>query len=366
MISRMYRILFFVVIGVGLFASCGSETEEGTTTIASSYVSTVDLPSNTKPYTYGEAIPFLIKFSDQGKSFKNLKAYVDGKLIHEANKAGAEIKFDYKGDSLGVGNHSVKVETELADGNVETIDYEFLVLSDVTPKRYIVKVDNKFPHDKSAYTQGLVFENGKMYEGTGLQGKSELRYVDFVNNKVLRSLPLAQNYFGEGVAVVGDEIFQLTWSTRKGFVYKKTDFTLQREFSYPTEGWGLCYDGVNLILSDGTDVLYFYNPKDFSLVKKIRVADNATPMNLLNELEFIDGEIWANVYQTDMIVRIDPATGRVMSTIDCSGLLTDAELMEKVDVLNGIAFDSATKRVYLTGKWWPWLFQVSLVEQPAQ
>ncbi len=366
--KSFYILIFFATIILFqslLLNSCGSKETENENlydTTANTYNSTVELPYYDSAYTYGQKIPFKISFADISK-VKKVTIEFDKKIIFTSSNIKNTVELSINSDSLCVGFHNVKIAVEVNDGNVESVDYDITLASNITPKTYTYTVKNKFPHDVNAYTQGLVFENGKMYESTGLEGKSELRFVDFKNSKIERFIKLDNSFFGEGISVIDDKIYQLTWNSRKGFIYSKNDFKLIKDFSYSTEGWGLCYDGKNLILSDGTEKLFYYNPTDFSLVKTITVADEITPINLLNELEFINGEIWANVYQTNFIVRIDPLTGRILSKIDCTGLLTDKEQMEKVDVLNGIAYDNATGKIYVTGKWWPWVFEIELKEK---
>ncbi len=221
----------------------------------------------------------------------------------------------------------------------------------------------EYPHDPDAYTQGLVFIDGELYEGTGLEGRSSLRRVDLETGEVLQSHDIADEHFGEGVAVLDDRIYQLTWQTGQCFVYDRETFALEETFTYETEGWGLTTDGERLIMSDGTDRIVFRDPATFEETGHIDVADGNAPVQSLNELEYIDGEIWANVYTTDWIVRIDPATGAVTGSIDLSGLLAPEDIPEQgVDVLNGIAHDSQTGRIFVTGKLWPTLFEIELVD----
>jgi len=232
--------------------------------------------------------------------------------------------------------------------------------SDVIPV-YTYKVINVYPHDPNAYTQGLVFENGVFYEGTGLYGRSTLRRVDLETGNVLQSYELPSEYFGEGITVFRDVIIQLTWQSHTGFVYDKNSFKLLRDFTYATEGWGITNDGERLIMSDGTSILYFLDPDTFCTIGHIQVYDNGTPINKLNELEYINGQIFANIWQTDEIAMIDPDNGQVSGWIDLSGLLPSQNYDLPVDVLNGIAYDTANSRLFVTGKLWPWLFEIKLV-----
>jgi glutamine cyclotransferase len=218
-----------------------------------------------------------------------------------------------------------------------------------------------YPHDRKAFTQGLVFEAGVLYEGTGLHGQSTLRRVDLATGQVLQLHTLPAHLFGEGVTVYHDRIMQLTWQSHIGFVYEKRSFALLREFTYPTEGWGITHDGSQLIMSDGTATLYFLHPETFAEVGRIVVHDDAGPVIRLNELEYVQGEIYANVWQTNRIAKIDPHTGRVTGWIDLRGLLQPEDMRQPVDVLNGIAYDAQRDRLFVTGKWWPKLFEIKLM-----
>ena len=229
------------------------------------------------------------------------------------------------------------------------------------PTYYTYRVIHAYPHDPTAFTQGLVYEDGILYEGTGLYGGSTLRKVALETGQVLRRYNLPQQYFGEGIAVVGDRLIQLTWQNHEGFVYRKETFERLQTFTYPTEGWGLVYDGVRLIMSDGTAMLHFLDPHTLTETGQVEVHDRGAPIVHLNELEYIDGQVWANVWQTDTIVRIDPQTGAVVGWIDLAGLLKPEDRTGAEDVLNGIAYDAQGARLFVTGKCWSLLFEIELV-----
>lgn len=216
-----------------------------------------------------------------------------------------------------------------------------------------------WPHDPSAFTQGLLLQDGSFYESTGQYGASSLREVEPETGRVLRIHSLGRQYFGEGLALVGDELTQLTWRERTAFVYDRADFSLKRQHTYEGEGWGLVYDGKSLIMSDGSSVLQFRDPVRFNVTRRLRVREGDRPVEDLNELCMIDGMLYANVFQTDRIARINPLSGQVTGWLDLSGLLTPAEAAE-ADVLNGIAWDPETGRVFVTGKYWPKLFVLTL------
>lgn len=214
-----------------------------------------------------------------------------------------------------------------------------------------------YPHDPQAFTQGLVYADGVLYEGTGLNGQSGIRKVKLETGEVLQIQPLESRHFGEGIALVGDHIIQLTWQSGVGFVYDRTTFQRQRTFTYRGEGWGLTYDGSRLIMSDGSSTLRFLDPETYRETGRLQVRDRGTPVTQLNELEIVKGEIFANVWQTERIVRISPKTGEVLGWIDMRGLLSPAEA-SRVDVMNGIAYDAKNDRLFVTGKHWPKLFEV--------
>lgn len=223
------------------------------------------------------------------------------------------------------------------------------------------KVVATFPHDPTSFTQGLVFADGQLYESTGLNGESSLRRVDIATGKTLQRIDVPPEYFAEGLALVGDELLQLTWQTRIGFVYDRTTFKQKRTFKYNTEGWGIAYDGTSrLVMSDGSDTLTFLDPKTLAVGKALRVRDAGRAVSNLNELEWVEGEIWANVWQTDRIARISPNTGEVSAWIDLSTLYPLAQRMPPADVMNGIAYDKASRRIFVTGKKWPRLYQITV------
>jgi glutamine cyclotransferase len=225
---------------------------------------------------------------------------------------------------------------------------------------YTYSIVNTYPHDPKAFTEGLLFDNGSLYESTGLNGKSWLRKVDLATGKVLQQVDLSEQYFGEGISIFGDKLYQLTWKSYIGFVYNKTTFELFQTFPYNTEGWGMTQDGTHLIMSDGTARLTLRDPKTFEEIGHIDVHDANRPITRLNELEYIRGEIYANIWMTDQIVMISPQTGQVTGWIDLTGLLPPAE-RAGADVLNGIAYLPQNDRLFVTGKQWPKLFEIRLV-----
>lgn len=221
-------------------------------------------------------------------------------------------------------------------------------------------VTRSFPHDTGAYTQGLLYHNGALYESTGEYGRSSLRRVEISTGRPTDSVALSASRFGEGLALVGDRLYQLTWQSHVGYVYDLATLARVDSFSYAGEGWGLTADSASLIMSDGTDTLRFLDPRTYRVIRKVGVRDGNSPLKKINELEFVHGVLLANIYQSDFIVSIDPNTGRIRRWFDLGGLLPEKSRDLETDVLNGIAYDSGQDRLFVTGKRWPTLFEVRL------
>lgn len=227
---------------------------------------------------------------------------------------------------------------------------------------YSYRIINRFPHDTAAFTQGLIFLDGFFFESTGLYGRSSVRKVDYRTGRVLRIKNLTSKYFGEGLVSYGDNLVQLTWREGTGFVYSKDDFSLINEFSINTEGWGLTSDGKNFIMSDGSHNLYFLDKKNFRKIKTVEVHDGNRVVPMLNELEYINGVIYSNIFMTDSIAAICPVSGRVQYYINLSGILSKFQVSNQVDVLNGIAYDKERGRLFVTGKLWPYVFHIEVMK----
>ena len=238
---------------------------------------------------------------------------------------------------------------------------EFLVLAAKPPVIYGHKVKKSYPHDRQAYTQGLLFHDGKLYESTGLEGQSSLREVDLATGRVLRSRSLPDNYFGEGLELLDGKLYQLTWQNNKALVYDAKSFDLLQEFDYGGEGWGLATDGEVLYMSDGSEKIRVLDPETFRTIRTIEVYTDQNKIMYVNEMEWIRGELWANVYTSDNVIRIDPQSGAVLGVVDLSGLLSAADRDATTDVLNGIAYDKATGRIFVTGKNWNKLFEIEVL-----
>jgi glutamine cyclotransferase len=229
-----------------------------------------------------------------------------------------------------------------------------------TAKYQVVK---SFPHDSRAFTQGLLWHDGAFYESTGLAGQSSLRRVEPTTGRVLQIRHQASDVFSEGLALAGDRLYQITWQNHRVFAYDLKTFELQGEWNYEGEGWGLTFDGHDLVMSDGSEYLTWRDPQTFEVKNRIAVTFNGKTLDNLNELEWINGQVWANVWQTNIIVRIDPKSGAVQSYLDCSKLLPSSARRGGEDVLNGIAYDAQNQRIFLTGKLWPRIFEIKLMDE---
>jgi glutamine cyclotransferase len=259
------------------------------------------------------------------------------------------------------GRKSVRV-VAYKNGRARTTVTRFVViLSDIIPKRNGYRIINTFPHDREAFTQGLFYYNGLLYEGTG-ETNSNLREVELASGRILRQLNLDPSLFGEGITLYKDRIYQITWTSKVGFVYDRSTFRQINKIYYQTQGWGLTTLDEQIVMSDGTNTLYFIEPEMFNVTSRKEVYDNEKKVDQLNELEYINGEIWANIWNTDLIARIDPFSGKVIAYIDLSGILKDPDVDTKENVLNGIAYDRDNSRIFVTGKNWPRLFEIKITE----
>ena len=229
---------------------------------------------------------------------------------------------------------------------------------------YTYKIQHSYPHDPQAFTQGLIYLDGYLYESTGLNGRSSLRMVELTTGRVVRQQPVSAQFFAEGLTNWKSHLIQLTWKAETAFEYDEFTFRTEKLFQYPGEGWGITQDGKNLFMSDGSANLRVLNPDTFTEVRRIHVTDEGHPVDNLNELEYIKGEIYANIWQTTRIARISPVSGKVTGWIDCTGLQPQTPPAQPIDVLNGIAYDKKSDRLFVTGKLWPALFELKLALKP--
>jgi glutamine cyclotransferase len=264
--------------------------------------------------------------------------------------------------TVTTGRKSLKI-TAFKGGRSQNPIIRFMVIySDKAPGRNSYKVMHTYPHDKEAFTQGLIYDNGRFFEGTGQKTGSSLREVELETGRIMRQHNLDASLFGEGIALYHDRIYQVTWENKVGFVYDKATFNVINKIYYPTQGWGLTTIDDKIVMSDGTNILYFFEPEMFTVVSRLEVYDNEKKVDQLNELEYINGEIWANIWMSDLIARIDPVSGKVLAYIDLKGILPESERDQDTDVLNGIAYDKERGRIFLTGKKWPKIYEIRLTE----
>lgn len=355
----MNRIIFsgLILLALTLAACNGTKTPERTTKTKSTPIQLVRVsePTNGTVFTQGDSFDLSLRLINDTITADSIVLSINSKRVGLISNLAQKI--ETKG--LALGSHLVRA-TAWHNGERQTASVGFKIKANKAPTQLKYKIVKTYPHDIKAYTQGLFYFNGQLIESTGQNGFSTLRRVDIESGKVLQSVNLERQYFGEGTTIIDNEIYQITWTSRKGFVYEPETFNLIRTFDYPTQGWGLTTVGDKLVMSDGSNILYFLESKSFTEVKRVEVYDNNGAVNQLNELEYINGKIYANIYLTDTIVIINPNTGMVEAEIDFTGLLKQADRHPKIDVLNGIAWDSNNQRLFVTGKYWPKLFEVKV------
>lgn len=294
------------------------------------------------------------------KDIAKLEVDYNGEIIQSWDNPTANVSFPFAGNE--VGTFSFDLVATMKDGSQLRDERSLRVVSDIAPERLKAVEVTSFAHSITSFTQGLEFDNGKLYEGTGLYGESRVMEVELNTGDATDQLGLGAEYFGEGITIMDDKLYQLTWQRGKCFVYDLNPISLtMNDKSYVGEGWGLCNNGTELIMSDGSETIYFRDPENFQEIRRIQVFNDVGPIRMLNELEYIDGKIYANVYQTNLIVSVDPATGKVQEMINCDELATKGRGAGLE--LNGIAHNDTDGKTYLTGKKWPLIFEVSFVPE---
>ena len=350
--------LLTLLLSASLFISAFSCSES---TRSRKPVSLIHLTISGSKIKIGDAIDVTVQTKIKNGTLASVKLYLDNHLIH----TGTQMSFNYQlKPVMSLGNHELKVIAQKTDG-VKGINFKSVeVVSDVVPARLTYEVIHTYPHSTKHFTEGLEIHNNAFYESTGENGKSGIYKFDLETGKILLSSRLNSKYFGEGITIMGNKIYQLTYLAQKGFVYDLTSFSRIDSFSYSTpQGWGLTHDRNYLIKSDGTEFLHFLNPENFKVVRKLAVYDNHGPVKNLNELDYYEGVIYANIWTTSRIVKIDAKTGKVLADIDCTGLLPMHNPNQKIDVQNGIATNPSNGKMYVTGKLWPTTFEIKLVKK---
>jgi glutaminyl-peptide cyclotransferase len=312
-------------------------------------------PKNDTQFILGDAIEIEIEVLDPAR-VKNLQLSIADSVYADNLKAESQKITVSTNANSRVGYIKIYISYDDEKGEKHGDTRTVVFFADKAPEKLAAINMKSYPHDKSSYTQGLEFYKGKLYEGTGHNGQSILGEVDLNSGKILRKIDLESRYFGEGITILNDTIYQITWSEKTCFVYD-LNFNKIKEFSYDGEGWGLCNDGTYLIMSNGSSEIVWRDRNTFQIVKRIHVFSNETEIDSLNELELINGKLYVNIYQEDRIIAVDPNTGKVLEDIDCSGISRDGRT-PGTDVLNGIAHNPETGKTYITGKWWPKLYEV--------
>ena len=355
------KTLIYIIIPLLLFSCNNNTTNSVNKNIKIKKKNSVEINiSHDKldKITTGDIITF--KYSIKNNlSPDSVRLYIDFTKYKTFNTTDSLIVWNSK--KYNPGKRQIQLTFYFGDSLVINKNLLFTLLSDIVPERYSYKIINRWKHNTSSYTQGLEFDNNYLYEGTGNYGKSMLYKFNFDTKNIIQSLNLNNNVFGEGITIINNKIYQLTWRANIGYVYNKTNFTKLFEFSYPTEGWGLTNNGNELIMSDGSENIYFLDTSLIQETHHIQVYNNKGAITRLNELEYINGLIYANVYGTNTIVVFEANTGKVVKQIDLTGLLKPKDIKTDIDVLNGIAWDKNNKRLIVTGKWWPYLFEIELI-----
>ncbi len=318
-------------------------------------------PEENAEFRLNDPIRVVIGKTDLSRTPDSVSISFNGKIVSVLRSDPWEFLLP-KSLTTTTGRKSLKV-TPFKGGKPRNSITRFVIIySDVVPKRYGYKVLHTYFHDKEAFTQGLFYNNGFLYEGTGQEAGSSLREVELETGKVLRQHNLESPLFGEGITLYNDLVYQVTWENKVGFVYEISTFNLIRKIFYPMQGWGLTTFNNKIIMSDGSNILYFFDPEMFTVTSSIEVYDYEKKVDQLNELEYINGEIWANIWQTDLIARIDPVSGKLIAYVDLKGILPESDRTPDTDVLNGIAYDKKGNRIFVTGKRWPKLFEIRTTE----
>ena len=321
----------------------------------------ITVQSVNKKIVYGDDVTVAISVKMKDGELKETNVYVDSVLVTSNNNA--EFSYSLKGYK-NLGKHTIKAEAVKTDGVIGTYFKTFEVFSDIIPEKYSYQVVQSYPHNDELFTEGLEIHDGFLYESTGENGKSSINKINLKTGQIVKSVKLADKYFGEGITIFNNKIYQLTYKTKVGFIYNLENLALVDSFHFESaEGWGMTHDDKHLIMDDGTATLTYLDPATLKPVKKVQVYDDKDAMIYINELEYSDGYIYANIWTTNLIAKIDPQTGKVLAKIDLEGIMNTIKTNKQVDVLNGIAIDPVTKKMYVTGKYFPKLFEIKLVKK---
>ena len=361
----MFRLFLIIPLVTGILLGCGgkkskteeSKVEEKVVTIPSPNVSRLLSPEKVQVFVSGDLVEFILESDRSLEEIDSVSFFADGKLI---STISGELKHTWYSGKSRVGIIPLRAHVFYSDGSSDLLQVTVTMRSDIQPILYTYEVVNSYPHDIRAYTQGLVYDGGYLYESTGQYGESSLRKVVPETGEVIKNISLDRELFGEGLCIFEDRLYQITWKNKVGFVYDKESMRLLNRIYYQTEGWGLTTDGKKLIMSDGSHYIYFLDPLYFTETSRIEVYDDKGPVSNLNELEMIDGYVYANIFGTDEITIFSPVTGKVRGYINLAGILPSQFRHRNLDVLNGIAYDADHDRLFVTGKYWPRLFEIRI------
>jgi glutamine cyclotransferase len=361
---KFFKYYFPSFIVVFVLVSCQNDKKIPTTDSKNEEVVKNGLsfisPQNGNTYTCNQILNITFNITDTTALPDSIRVYVNSKPFVVLPKGQLSTSFNTKSEK--VGQLRISADAFYLKSVQSSSAIAIVLLSDIEPTMYSYKIVNTFKHDAGAYTQGLIYENGFFYESTGQYGQSTLRKVKVQTGEVVDMVTLDDNIFAEGIAIAGNKIFQVTYREQVCFVYDKTTFKRIGQFNYDLgQGWGLEYNGKNILMTTGGNTIYYINKENFSTENTLDVADDKELVDSLNELEIINGKIFANVYQKDYVVIIDPSTGKVVGKIDFTGLLKDSDKKPSTDVLNGIAWNPQNGHLYITGKDWPKLFEIELL-----
>ena len=346
----MLKVKLFAFIVLGIISTSCKDDENALKNLFSLENSTI------KPILKLEESIDLVLQNKENKTIDSVIYYINEVKIGSV-KGNEKLPFALKNQKLG--NQTIKALVYFEGQNIDLVS-GFSIYASTEPKILNYKIVNTYPHDINAYTQGFEFYNGVLLEGTGQYRESTLRKTDFKTGKVIEQIKLEDKYFGEGITILKDKIYQLTWQEKTGFVYDAKTFKLEKTFSFETEGWGITNDGEKLYMSDGTEKIYILNPESLKVEDFINVYTSGSKIDSINEMEWINGKIWANIYQKDVIAIINPKTGTVEHVINCSELKSKVTQHPEIDYFNGIAYNPTTKTYFVTGKNWDKTFELTI------
>jgi glutaminyl-peptide cyclotransferase len=356
--SRLTFSIFQIVFALLFLSNCVQSNSHSRRPVTA-----IQLEPKKKIFKLGEIFQLNLLTKLKEGSIEKIVISLDGNILKTSQNLSNSLEINTK--DFGVGKHIIKIFSLKTDGVSGENYEEIFVASDSTPLKYSYQIVAEYPHNILHFTQGLEFHNNSLYEGTGQEGFSSIYQLNLKNNSVQKEYNLENQYFGEGITILNNKIFQLTYKNKIGFVYDLNSFKLLNTWKYKSvEGWGLTNNGSSLIMSDGTENIYFINPETYAEERKIQVCNEYNVVKNINELEYIKGDIWANIWQTDTIVIIDPETGKIKAEINLSGLSGTILQKERdqIDVLNGIAWNPLTDKIYVTGKLWPKIFEIKLLK----